>query len=42
MRRSIHLLRPDDREPTPSERAFIATLSDCCAVSVAGCTVASD
>lgn len=39
MRRSIHLLRPDDREPTPSERAFIATLSDCCAVSVAGCTV---
>ena len=41
MRRSIHLLRPDDREPTPSERAFIATLSDCCAVSVAGCTVRS-
>jgi LysR family transcriptional regulator, low CO2-responsive transcriptional regulator len=39
MRRSIHLLLPDDREPTPSERAFIATLSDCCAVSVAGCTV---
>lgn len=39
MRRSIHLLRPDDRDPTPSERAFIATLSDCCAVSIAGCTV---
>lgn len=41
IRRSIHLLRPGDREPTPSERAFIATLSDCCAVSVAGCTVDS-
>src|SRR5919204_2986816 len=37
MRRSIHLLRPDDRDPTPSERAFIATLGDCCSVSVAGC-----
>lgn len=42
IRRSIHLLLPDDRDPTPSERAFIATLSDCCAVSIAGCTVASD
>jgi molybdate transport repressor ModE-like protein len=39
MDRSIHLLLPDDRESTPSERAFIQTLSDCCAVSVAGCTV---
>ncbi|HYU61529.1 MAG TPA: LysR substrate-binding domain-containing protein [Solirubrobacterales bacterium] len=39
MRRSVHLLLPDDRDSTPSERAFIATLSDCCAVSVAGCTV---
>jgi molybdate transport repressor ModE-like protein len=39
MRRSIHLLLPDDRDPTPAERAFIATLSDCCAVSIAGCTV---
>ena len=39
MRRSIYLLLPDDRDPTPSERAFIATLSDCCAVSVAGCVV---
>src|SRR5919198_832202 len=37
MRRSIYLLLPDDRETTPSERAFIATLSDCCSVSVAGC-----
>jgi LysR family transcriptional regulator, low CO2-responsive transcriptional regulator len=39
MRRSIHLLLPDDRDSTPSERAFIATLSDCCAVNIAGCTV---
>jgi molybdate transport repressor ModE-like protein len=39
MRRSIYLLLPDDRDSTPSERAFIATLSDCCGVSVAGCTV---
>jgi len=39
MHRSIHLLRPDGRDPTPSERAFIATLSDCCAVNIAGCAV---
>lgn len=39
MRRSIYLLQPDDREPTPAESAFIATLSDCCAVSISGCTV---
>ena len=39
MRRSVYLLRPDGREPTPSERAFIQTLCSCCAVSVAGCTV---
>jgi LysR family transcriptional regulator, low CO2-responsive transcriptional regulator len=38
MHRAIHLLLPDDRDSTPSERAFIATLSDCCAVSIAGCT----
>ncbi|MDQ2940390.1 MAG: LysR substrate-binding domain-containing protein [Actinomycetota bacterium] len=38
MRRSIYLLLPGDRDSTPSERAFIATLSDCCAVSIAGCT----
>jgi molybdate transport repressor ModE-like protein len=37
MKRSVQLLRPDGREPTPSERAFIATLSDCCSVSIAGC-----
>jgi LysR family transcriptional regulator, low CO2-responsive transcriptional regulator len=39
IRRSIYLIRPDDRDPTPAERAFIATLSDCCAVSISGCTV---
>lgn len=39
MRRSIYLVRPDGREPTPSERAFIQTLCSCCATSVAGCTV---
>lgn len=37
--RSVHLLRPDGRAPTPAERAFIQTLSSCCAVTVAGCTV---
>ena len=41
MRRSIYLLRPDGREPVPAERAFIQTLCSCCAVSVAGCTVAA-
>jgi LysR family transcriptional regulator, low CO2-responsive transcriptional regulator len=41
MRRSIYLLLPDDRDPTPSERAFIATLSDCCSVSVGGCGAGS-
>src|SRR3954451_3019771 len=40
MRRSVYLLRPDGREPTPSERAFIQTLCSCCSASVAGCTVA--
>jgi DNA-binding transcriptional LysR family regulator len=38
MRRSVYLLRPDGREPTPSERAFIETLCSCCSASVAGCT----
>ena len=41
MRRSVYLLRPDGREPTPSERAFIETLCSCCAISVAGCAVDS-
>ncbi len=40
MRRSVYLLRPDGREPTPSERAFIQTLCSCCSASVAGCTAA--
>lgn len=40
LRRSIFLLRPADRDPTPAERVFIATVSDCCSVSIAGCTVA--
>jgi len=39
MRRSIYLLRADDRDPTPAERAFMVTLEGCCAVSIAGCTV---
>lgn len=38
MRRSVYLLRPAGREPTPAERAFIQTLCSCCATSVAGCT----
>lgn len=38
MRRSVYLLRPDGREPAPSERAFIETLCSCCDASVAGCT----
>jgi DNA-binding transcriptional LysR family regulator len=38
--RRIYLLRPDGREPTPSERAFIQTLSECCAANIAGCLVA--
>jgi molybdate transport repressor ModE-like protein len=41
MRRSVYLLRPDGREPTPSERAFIETLCSCCAARIAGCTVAA-
>ena len=40
MKRSVFLLRPDGRDPMPSERAFIQTLCSCCAASVAGCTVA--
>ena len=38
MRRSVFLLRPGGRDPTPSERAFIETLCSCCGASVAGCT----
>jgi len=39
MRRPVYLLRPDGREPTPTERAFIQTLCSCCRASVAGCSV---
>jgi DNA-binding transcriptional LysR family regulator len=39
MRRSIYLLMPDGRDSTPSERAFIATLSDCCEVTLDACVV---
>jgi molybdate transport repressor ModE-like protein len=38
MPRSVYLLRPGGRAPTPSERAFIETLCSCCGASVAGCT----
>jgi LysR family transcriptional regulator, low CO2-responsive transcriptional regulator len=38
MRRSIYLLLPAYRDSTPAERAFIDSLSDCCAVSISGCT----
>jgi DNA-binding transcriptional LysR family regulator len=38
LRRSVYLLRPDGREPVPSERAFIETLCSCCSASIAGCT----
>jgi LysR family transcriptional regulator, low CO2-responsive transcriptional regulator len=38
MRRSVSLLRPDGRDPTPSERAFIRTLCSCCSATVAGCS----
>jgi molybdate transport repressor ModE-like protein len=36
MKRSVQLLRPDGRDPTPSERAFVATLSECCSASISG------
>lgn len=42
MKRSIHLLLPADRDSTPAERAFIATLGDCCSVSIGGCVVDGD
>jgi DNA-binding transcriptional LysR family regulator len=38
MRRAVQLLRPDGRELTPSERAFVVTLCSCCNARVAGCT----
>ena len=39
IRRSIYLLYPAGRDSTPSERAFMAALSDCCAVKITGCKV---
>lgn len=39
MQRSVYLLRPDGRELTAAERAFVETLCSCCATSVAGCAV---
>ena len=39
MRHDIYLLMPSDRELRPSERAFVETLGDCCAVSISGCVV---
>src|SRR2546423_4437104 len=41
MRRAVYLLRPDGREPTAAERAFLPTLCNCCSASVAGCTNAA-
>jgi molybdate transport repressor ModE-like protein len=38
MRRAVQLLRPDGRDLTPSERAFVSTLCSCCDAQVAGCT----
>ena len=38
MARAVHLLRPEGRELTPSERAFVVTLCSCCDAQVAGCT----
>lgn len=38
MARGVHLLRPEGRELTPSERAFVVTLCSCCDAQVAGCT----
>jgi molybdate transport repressor ModE-like protein len=40
MRRPVQLLRPDGRELTPSERAFVTTLCSCCDAQVAGCAAA--
>jgi molybdate transport repressor ModE-like protein len=37
MKRSVQLLRPDGREPTPAERVFMATLGECCGVAIPGC-----
>ena len=39
MRRSVQLLRPEGRVPTPAEKAFVATLTDCCSSKFAQCRV---
>jgi LysR family transcriptional regulator, low CO2-responsive transcriptional regulator len=39
MRRPVLIVRPDDAQLTPAQRAFTATLTDCCASRVAGCVV---
>lgn len=39
MARPIQLLRAHDRHLTPSERAFIHTLTDCCDATVPACAV---
>ena len=41
MARKVELLRPEGRELTPSERAFVVTLCSCCDAQVAGCTAGS-
>jgi molybdate transport repressor ModE-like protein len=41
MDRKVQLLRPEGRELTPSERAFVVTLCSCCDAQVAGCTAGS-
>ena len=38
MRRAVQLLRPDGRDLTPSERAFVTILCSCCGTSIAGST----
>jgi molybdate transport repressor ModE-like protein len=38
MKRSVQLLRPDGRDPSRAERAFVDTLGDCCSVTLSGCT----
>lgn len=39
MERPIQLLHADDRHLTPSERAFIHTLSDCCNAALPACAI---
>lgn len=39
MTRAIQLIHADDRHLTPSERAFVHTLSDCCSTTVPACAV---